>query len=124
MTCKSLNSAWKIKIEPNNIFDNEFLNEKDLALQPIHFLFESNNLESNDNLKNKKLSLNNIKIEKIRKKSLTDSNIYNSNIIIIQSVTDEDSEPTSLNPIDREIEKIKKLISKKKAKNKTKSKKK
>ena len=60
-----LNTAWKEKVEPNNFFDDIFLNEKDKALQPISELFETtNDIPSN----NDKIPLNNINEEKIKKK--------------------------------------------------------
>ena len=91
-TSLPLKSAWKDKIEPTNVFDDNFLNQKDLALQPLESIFEAEN----------ELNENNI--------SLQNSDIYDSNIIIIQSVSDDESENTSLNRIEKEVEKINKII--------------
>ena len=113
MSSKSLlKSAWKEKIEPNNIFDEKFLNEKDLALQPIEFLFEieKENL-SKKNINKKILSLDNKK-EKKPRKSLKESDLYDSNIVIVQTASDYDSEENTINQFEKEIQKINKLISK------------
>ena len=113
MSSKSLlKSAWKEKIEPNNIFDEKFLNEKDLALQPIEFLFEIENENlSKKNINKKILSLDNKK-EKKQRKSLKESDLYDSNIVIVQTASDYDSEENTINQFEKEIQKINKLISK------------
>ena len=113
MSSKSLlKSAWKEKIEPNNIFDEKFLNEKDLALQPIEFLFEIENENlSKKNINKKILSLDNKK-EKKSRKSLKESDLYDSNIVIVQTASDYDSEENTINQFEKEIQKINKLISK------------
>ena len=113
MSSKSLlKSAWKEKIEPNNIFDEKFLNEKDLALQPIEFLFEIENENlSKKNINKKILSLDNKK-EKKPRKSLKESDLYDSNIVIVQTASDYDSEENTINQFEKEIQKINKLISK------------
>ena len=121
MSSNSLKTAWKYKTEPKDIFDDKFLNEKDLALQPINFLLEAEIIVDNKNL-----SLDNKK-ERPKKKSLKESDLYDSNIIIIQELSYDESEPTSINQIEKEVEKINKLIlrkSKKNKKNLSKSKKK
>ena len=114
MSSKSLlKSAWKEKIEPNNIFDEKFLNEKDLALQPIEFLFETEKEGlSNKNINKKILSLDNKKEKKKTRKSLKESDLYDSNIVIVQTASDYDSEENTINQFEKEIEKINKLISK------------
>ena len=43
MSSISLNAALKYKNEPINIFDDNFLNEKDLALQPMNFIIDAEN---------------------------------------------------------------------------------
>ena len=113
MLSNSLKSAWKEKIEPNNIFDQKFLNEKDLALQPIEFLFETEKeFLSNKKLNNRFSSIDN-KIDKNpRKKSLKESDIYDSNIVIVKTASDYDSEDNTIYQFDKEIEKINKIISK------------
>ena len=105
-----LNPSWKNKIELNNVFDEKFLNEKDLALQPLEFIFEEDNNITNDNINNINYSLR----ESSNEKSPRDSNLYNSNIIIIQAIEDDSSEPTSFNQIKKEIKKINKMIKNKK----------
>ena len=108
-----LNTAWKEKVEPNNFFDDKFLNEKDKALQPLSELFEaSNDLPSNTD----KTPLKKISEEKNKKKSLKESDLYDSNIVIIQTVSENDSELTAMNQIEKEVEKINKIILKKKLK--------
>ena len=111
MSSISLNAALKYKNEPINIFDDNFLNEKDLALQPMNFIIDAENFLINDNINNKNLSLNtNIK-ERPKKKSLKESDLYDSNIIIVQEQSDDDeSIPTSYKQIEKEVEKINKII--------------
>jgi len=116
-TSLTLKSAWKDKIEPTNVFDDNFLTQKDLALQPLEFIFEAENELNENNLNNLNMPLK--EKEKTKKKSLKNSDIYDSNIIIIQSVSDDESENTSFNRIEKEVEKINKII-----KNKLKKKKK
>ena len=108
-----LNTAWKEKVEPNNFFDDKFLNEKDKALQPLSELFEaSNDLPLNTDT----APLKKISEEKTKKKSLKESDLYDSNIVIIQTVSENDSELTAMNQIEKEVEKINKIILKKKLK--------
>ena len=144
MSSTILNSAWKHKIQIINIFDEKFLNEKDIALQPINLILDKDNSPDNSpkkQLTNKGFSINNnnniqkknsnkeIKKQKKREakksiKSYKSSGLYNSNIVIVQSLT-ADSERSSLNQIEKEVEKLKKIINKsksKKNKNKSKSK--
>ena len=108
LVTKSLSMPIKLKIQSNDIFDNEFLNDKDMALQPLDFLFElSDKLPQNNITNNKK--------EKPKKKSLKESDLYDSNIIIIHTASEEEeSDPTSFNQIEKEVEKIRKYIIKKK----------
>ena len=63
-----LNSAWKNKMKLKNIFNEKFLNEKDLALQPISFI-ETENILINDKLKNKNSSSSNNLVIKIKKEN-------------------------------------------------------
>ena len=108
LVTKSLSMPIKLKIQSNDIFDNEFLNDKDMALQPLDFLFElSDKLPQNNLTNNKK--------EKPKKKSLKESDLYDSNIIIIHTASEEEeSDPTSFNQIEKEVEKIHKYLIKKK----------
>ena len=126
MSSKSLKSAWKEKIEPNNIFDEKFLNEKDIALQPIEFLFETEEESLSNKSINKNILTLDKKKEKKGRKSLKESDLYDSNIVIIQTASDYDSEDNKTKQFEKEIEKINKLIAKrvKNYKSKSKSKKK
>ena len=119
MSSTRLKTAWKEKVEPSNCFDEHFLNEKDLALQPISSFFEA----ENDILQNN-ISLNKINEGHIKKKSLKASDLYDSNIVIVQTVSENESELTAFNQIEKEVEKINKIILNKKMKKKSKSKKK
>ena len=136
-----LKSAWKKKIEIINIFDDKFLNEKDIALQPITFNIEiSNNNKSDNNLKkslpsnnntesrksikskneekdkNPKTNTNNINNNSKKKKSIRNSGLYSSNIVIVQSITDGDNDGESSFNIEREVQKIKRMMTKSKSK--------
>ena len=119
MSSTSLKTACKFKIEPTNIFDDNFLSEKDYALQPINFWLEAENLLNNENdinrLNNKNLSLQ-IK-DKYQRKSLKESDLYDSNIIIVHELADEDSASSSSNRLQKEIKKLNKMLRKKKSKN-------
>ena len=55
------------------------------------------------------------------KKSLKDSQIYNSNIVIVQD--EEDDDCSSTDPIEKEVEKLKRFMSRSKGKKKKKTKK-
>ena len=118
MSSTSLETAFKFKIEETNIFDDKFLNEKDCALQPINFLLEAENLFNNENdinrLNKKNLSLQ-IK-DKFKRKSLKESDLYDSNIIIVQELEDEDSASSSSNQLQKEIKKLIKMLRKNKSK--------
>jgi len=104
MSTITLKSAWKYKIEPTNIFDDNFLKEKDSALQPIDFFLEDQILISNDNINNKNIFVNN---DEIYNNNKNESDIYDSNIVIIKEQSDDDTELTSFNnQIGKEIQKI------------------
>jgi len=108
MSTITLKSAWKYKIQPTNIFDNNFLKEKDLALEPIDFFLEDQILISNDNINNKNIFVNKDEIHNNNKK---ESDIYDSNIVIIKEQSDDDTELTSFNnQIGKEIQKINTLM--------------
>ena len=118
MSSTSMNTAWKFKIEPKNIFDDVFLYEKDFALQPIHFLIEAENLLNSENNINK-LNNNNLSLQikdKNKRKSLKESDLYDSNIIIVQELEDEDTASSSSNQLQKEIKKLTKMLRKNKAK--------
>ena len=53
MLSNTFKSSWKKKIEPINCFDNNFLNEKDKALEPLQFLLDSEDILSEKNINNK-----------------------------------------------------------------------
>ena len=116
MSSMSLKTACMLKIEPTNIFDDNFLNEKDFALQPINFLLEAENYLNNENdinsLNSKNLSLQ--KNDKYKRKSLKESDLYDSNIIIVQELADEDSASSSSNQLQKEIKKLNKMLYRKK----------
>jgi hypothetical protein len=145
MSSSILNSAWKYKIEIINVFDEKFLNDKDIALQPISFISDNNNDNingENNNIKDNANSINSnmekkpsknlsVKYKKddksskskskskkkdIKRKSLNNSDLYSSNIVIIQSRTDDDSNGSSLDPIEKEVEKIKKMMTRSRSK--------
>ncbi len=152
MSSISISLQIKNKIEPKNIFDDNFLNSKDIALQPIKYFLNENNLidipvkEKYLSLKPKKKvkkdknsersrksqtsqqsqkSTSNTKStnkekEKSKKKSIKDSQLYSSNIIIVHY--DDEEEESSTDPIEKEIEKLQKLMSKSKEKEKKKNK--
>ena len=104
MSTITLKSAWKYKIEPTNVFDDNFLKEKDSALQPIDFFLEDQILISNDNINNKNIFVNN---DEIHNNNKNESDIYDSNIVIIKEQSDDDTELTSFNnQIGKEIQKI------------------
>ena len=108
MSAITLKSTWKYKIEPTNIFDDNFLKEKDSALQPIDFFIEDQILINNNNINNKNITINN---DEINNNNLKESEIYDSNIVIINEQSDNDTEFTSLNnQIGKEIEKINSMM--------------
>jgi hypothetical protein len=134
MSMIALKSAWKYKIDLINIFDEKFLNEKDIALQPINFILEINDNIIQENVKTKNDSNNNLSIKKSkeekdkspkvkkskkskskdtsRKKSIKNtSDLYSSNIVIVNSMTEDGSECSSINKIEREVAKLKRLMS-------------
>ena len=116
MSTMSLKTACMFKIEPTNIFDDNFLNEKDSALQPINFLLEAENLLNSENDKNR-LNSKNLSLqikEKYKRKSLKESDLYDSNIIIVQELADEDSASSSSNQLQKEIKKLNKMLYRKK----------
>ena len=108
MSAIALKSAWKYKIDPTNIFNDNFLKEKDSALQPIDFFLENKILISNNDINNNKnISINNDEINNNKK----ESDIYDSNIIIIKEQSDDDTEFTSFNnKFGKEIEKINSMM--------------
>ena len=136
------------KKESRDNLDELFLKSKDIALQPIKMLFETEiNLERQKKTRHLSLKVNKSK-EKVkekekvqkssrtkksiksqksqkstsnndkkpsRKKSGHDSQIYNSNIVIVH---DEEDEQSCGDPIEKEVEKLKKLMAKNRRKKK------
>ena len=138
----SLKCSWRYKINITNVFDANFVKEKDNALQPISFIFnESNDLNKQVNSKEKSttsmnnLSINNKKVEKDKnsqktketsklkkiespkRKSINNSDLYSSNIVII---TDKGSKDSSFDIIEKEVEKLNKMMTKSRSKKKQK----
>ena len=90
----------KSKISPINIFNEKFLKDKDNALKPIEFLFESSEENEDETLPSQK-KLNEKSINKISK-----SFSFNSNIIIVESSSENSKDSDYNNLIEKEIEKI------------------
>ena len=90
----------KSKISPINIFNEKFLKDKDNALKPIEFLFESSEENEDETLPSPK-KLNEKSINKISK-----SFTFNSNIIIVESSSENSKDSDYNNLIEKEIEKI------------------
>ena len=90
----------KSKISPINIFNEKFLKDKDNALKPIEFLFESFEENEDETLPSQK-KLNEKSINKISK-----SFTFNSNIIIVESSSENSKDSDYNNLIEKEIEKI------------------
>lgn len=152
-----LNSAWKNKMELIDIFDEKFLNEKNIALQPISFNLDidnNNTTTNNNNLTTDNNSTTSNKIElkesqnskkkknkndekadslpksqkspkspkskqrkkELKKPSLSNSELYSSNIVIVQSLGDGASNCSSVDPIEKEVEKIKKMMTRSRSK--------
>ena len=98
--------SLEYKAEESITFISNFLKEKDLAMQPLDFILEAEKLldeEENDTLINKNDKKNILK-------KLKDSDLYDSNIVIIQTLSDIENEPTQ---IEKEVEKLKKILSNK-----------
>ena len=129
MSMIALKSAWKYKIDLINIFDEKFLNEKDIALQPLNFNLEitddiiQENAKKKNNSNNNNISIKKTKEEKdkasktkskdtSRKKSIRNSSgLYSSNIVIVNSMTEDGSECSSINKLEREVAKLKRMMS-------------
>ncbi len=97
------NSSKKSKISQKNIFNEKFLKDKDNALKPIDFLFESLDDNEDETLPSQK-KINEKSVNKISK-----SYSLNSNIKIIESSSENSIEPTFNNLLEKEIEKINSL---------------
>ena len=96
-------SSSKSKISPINIFNEKFLKDKDNALKPIEFLFDSIDENEDETLPSQK-KINEKSMNKISK-----SFSFNSNIIIIESSFENSYESDFNDLIEKEIEKINSL---------------
>ena len=96
-------SSSKSKISPINIFNEKFLKDKDNALKPIEFLFDSIDENEDETLPSQK-KINEKSMNKISK-----SFSFNSNIIIIESSSENSYESDFNDLIEKEIEKINSL---------------
>ena len=96
-------SSSKSKIYPINIFNEKFLKDKDNALKPIEFLFDSIDENEDETLPSQK-KINEKSMNKISK-----SFSFNSNIIIIESSSENSYESDFNDLIEKEIEKINSL---------------
>ena len=123
------------KLGSINQFVNEFLTSKDKALEPIKFLFENDedldlspkvrhlsikakkDRKSDRSSKKSKNSTNNTNKKSARRKSARESQLYSSNIVIVHNDEEEDEE-SSTDPIEKEVEKLQKLMSKSRTKKK------
>ena len=144
MSKNILNISWKKKRNLINYFNEDFLNSKDEALQPITLFFEnidildvpqdkinyfplhkkekekekkSDNSKKSQNFQNSQRSTSNSNKKSEKRKSITDSQIYSSNIVIVHN--DEENEDLSpTDPIEKEVEKLKRLMSRNREKKK------
>ena len=141
MSKNILNISWKKKRNLINYFNEDFLNSKDEALQPITLFFEnidildipqdkinnfriqekkkekkSDNSKKSQNFQNSQKSTSNPNKKSEKRKSITDSQIYSSNIVIVQNEENEDLSPTDL--IEKEVEKLKRIMSRNREKKK------
>ena len=103
MFFETFNSSLKSKIFEKNIFDEEFLKEKDDALQPIKFSFE---LINEIEIKSRKPKIETKPEKPISKTKIRNSFKDISNIVIIESSPEYISESTFSAKIQKEIEKI------------------
>ena len=103
MFFETFNSSLKSKIFEKNIFDEEFLKEKDDALQPIKFSFE---LINEIEIKSHKPKIETKPEKHISKTKIRNSFKDISNIVIIESSSEYVSESTFSAKIQKEIEKI------------------
>ena len=120
MSSSKLKSLSNLKVEANNIFNEKFLKEKDLALEPISLLFESESSLNDCNITEKNSLLLDLNIERSKTNNIKESALFNSNIIIVQPDSDEEREPSSFEILSKEIDKINRLISLRKSKRKRK----
>ena len=101
MIYETTNFSSKSKLSSKDIFNSDFLKEKDEALKPIEFLFDSVDIIEDEHIFAKKQ----IK----RKSKIKGSSTFNSNIIFIDSESVNSNEPTFNYLVEKEIEKINSL---------------
>ena len=132
-----LNKSVIQKSESINKFVDEFLTSKDRALEPIKFLFENEEemdlspkvrhlsikvkkdkrTDGSKKSRKSKGSTSNTNKKSARRKSIRESQLYSSNIVIVHN-DEEEEENSSTDPIEKEVEKLQKLMSKSKGKKK------
>ena len=132
-----LNKSVIQKSEYINKFVDEFLNSKDRALEPIKFLFDNEEeidlspkvrhlsikvkkdkrTDGSKKSRKSKGSTSNTNKKSARRKSIRESQLYSSNIVIVHN-DEEGEENSSTDPIEKEVEKLQKLMSKSKGKKK------
>ena len=103
MSFETTMSSSKAKMPLNDIFDEEFLKEKDDALKPIEFCFELKEEKEVDFLKTKNV------VKKIKNKSkdkMINTFNFKSNVILIESDSENTSESIINDQIQIEIKKI------------------
>ena len=99
MNFQTSNLFSKSKLSSKDIFDYDFLKEKDDALKPLDFLIDSIDIE-NEALSPKK------EINEKPKNKLKSSSTFNSNIIIVDSESVNSNELIFNNLVEKEIEKL------------------
>ena len=103
MSFETTMSSSKAKMPLNDIFDEEFLKEKDDALKPLEFCFELKEENEVDFLKTKNV------VKKIKNKSkdkMINTFNFKSNDILIESDSENTSESIINDQIQIEIKKI------------------
>ena len=98
MIYETSNFSSKSKLSSKDIFNSDFLKEKDEALKPIKFLLDSIDIIEDEHIHAKK-QIN-------RKSKIKSSCTFNSNIIFIDSESVDSNEPTFNDIVEKEIEKI------------------
>ena len=103
MSFETTMSSLKSKISSKDIFDEEFLKEKDDALKPIEFCFELKEENEVGFLITKKV------IKTIKNKSkdkMINTFNFKSNVILIESDSENTSESIINDQIQKDIKKI------------------
>ena len=103
MNSENSNTSTKSKLSSKDLFDNDFLKEKDDALKSLEFLFDSSDIIEEESLPSNK------KIKQKPKNKIKKTYTFNSNIVIIDSESVNSNEPNFNDLIEKEIEKINSL---------------